>query len=321
MALNIPIKKLNNGTDFPLIGFGTFGGPDAPEAVYHATKSALEMGYRHIDTAYFYETEESIGKAIRESKVPREEIQLTTKLWQTFHKPEHVRPACERSIKELGLDYLDQYLMHWPMAWEFGGYDHDKIYIKDEDNDIKCIDVPVIDTWRAMEQLVKDGLVRTIGVSNFSIPMLEDLLSQCEIPPAINQVEIHPFMPQEELLAYCNSKNITLTAYSPLGNPGFRIGYNSLSILEEPTVLEMAKKYNKSPVQVLLNWGLNRGYAVIPKSVKPDRIKANLEHFKMDAEDIETLIEFGRKKTVRTCDPVYMFGISNDVFKEHQTSV
>ncbi|KAI7867199.1 NADP-dependent oxidoreductase domain-containing protein [Spinellus fusiger] len=179
MAHNIPIKRLNNGTDFQLIGFGTFGGADAPEAVYHVTKFALEIGYRHLDTAYYYKTEDSIGKTIRESKIPREEIYLATKLWQTFHRPEHVCPACERSIKDLR-------------------YDHDKITVKDENNDIKCIDVPVIDTWRAMEQLVKDGLVRTIGVSNFTTPMLEDLLSQYEISPAINQVEIHPFMPQEE---------------------------------------------------------------------------------------------------------------------------
>lgn len=211
-----------------MIGYGTFGGADAPELVYKAAKVALEVGYRHFDTAYlcklFFtkgplehvltrgcldQTEKQLGQAIRESNVPREELFVTTKLWQTFHEPQHVRPACERSLKELGFDYLDMYMLHWPMAWKFHGYEHDKLQVRDKNGHIGCIDVPIIDTWRAMEQLVKDGLVRSIGnvstyifsgdvsltdkliylgVSNFTIPMLEELLKQAEIPPAMNQV-------------------------------------------------------------------------------------------------------------------------------------
>ncbi|KAG0166757.1 hypothetical protein DFQ28_001141 [Apophysomyces sp. BC1034] len=314
---DVPKIKLNSGYELPAIGYGTFGGHDAPEKVYHACRVALKEGYRHFDTAYLYETEEALGTAIRESGVPRNELFITTKLWQTFHKPEHVRPACQRSLDLLGFDYLDQYMVHWPMAWEFHGFDFKDIKVRDENNDIKCIDVPIIDTWRAMEQLVKDGLVRSIGVSNFTIEMLEALLAECEIPPAVNQVEIHPSMPQEDLLAYCKNKDIALTAYSPLGNPGYSQG-GVIKTLDEPVVLQIAEKYNKTPVQVLLNWGVNRGYSVIPKSVTPERIKANQEYFKMDPADIDAITELGREHQVRTCDPAVMFGPSNDIFKEHQ---
>lgn len=134
------------------------------------------------------QTEESLGKAIRESNVPREEVFVTTKLWGTFRKPEHVRPAFERSLKDLQFEYIDMYMLHWPMAWEFHGYEHDKLQVKDENGDLKVLDIPLIDTWREMEKLVKDGLVRNIGVSNCTIPMLEELLKEAEIPPCMNQV-------------------------------------------------------------------------------------------------------------------------------------
>ncbi|KAI8061873.1 NADP-dependent oxidoreductase domain-containing protein [Gilbertella persicaria] len=302
----VPTVKLNSGYDFPLIGFGTFGGHDAPEKVYEATKCALEKGYRHFDTAYCYGTEAVVGKAINESGIPREEIFITTKLWQNFHEPEHVGPVFERSLKNLGLDYVDLYLIHWPFPWKFQGYDLKEL------KPSSLIDVPIIDTWRAMEKLVKEGKARSIGVSNFTIPMLEELLSKCEIPPAVNQVEIHPKLPQEELLAYCNSKNIVLTAYSPLGNPGYRD--NELKTVEEPIVIDIAKKYNKSPQQVLLSWGVNRGFAVIPKSVTPSRIEANLEFFKMEEKEIEAITALGRKDQVRLCDPKNIWGPEHNIF-------
>lgn len=226
----------------------------------------------------------------------REELFITTKLWNTFHEPQHVGPAMDLSLKNLKMDYVDLYLMHWPISWEFKGYEFSQI--GGDSKDMKQTHVPVIDTWRAMEQLVKDGKARSIGVSNFTIPMLEDLLSKCEIPPAVNQVEIHPFLPQEELLAYCKQKNIVLTAYSPLGNPGYRD--NVLKSTEHPVVLEIAKKYNKSAVQVLLNFGVNRGYAVIPKSVTPKYIESNFVYFKMDDSDIEALVALGRERPHRT---------------------
>jgi diketogulonate reductase-like aldo/keto reductase len=178
-------------------------------------------------------TEEALGKAIKESNVDRKDLFITTKLWQHFHEPQHVRPAFDRSLTNLQMDYVDLYMMHWPMSFKFTGYEFDDISMK-PGADNKQTHVPIIDTWREMEKLVKEGLVRSIGVSNFTIPMLEDLLSKCEIPPAVNQVEIHPNLPQEKLLAFCKSKNIALTAYSPIGNPGYR--KKTLKTIDEPLV-------------------------------------------------------------------------------------
>ncbi|OBZ84280.1 Aldehyde reductase 1 [Choanephora cucurbitarum] len=304
---NVPTVKLNSGYDFPLIGYGTFGGHDAVNQVYEASKTALELGYRHFDTAYSYGTEQVLGKAIKESKVPREEVFITTKLWNNFHEPQHVAPVFKRSLENLDVDYIDLYLMHWPFAWPFHGYE-----LEDQKESATVLDVPIIDTWREMEKLVKSGKARSIGVSNFTIPMLEDLLRQCEIPPAVNQIEIHPKLVQEDMLAYCKSKNIVLTAYSPLGNPGYR--NNVLKTVEEPLILDLAKKYNKSPQQILLNWGVNRGYAVIPKSVTPSRIEANLEYFKMDQEDVDAITALGHGDIVRTCDPKKIWGEGNSIF-------
>ncbi|KAI9488666.1 NADP-dependent oxidoreductase domain-containing protein [Zychaea mexicana] len=312
MASNVPIIKLNSGYDFPAIGYGTFGGPHAPEQVYHGTKHALEAGYRHIDTAYVYETEEAVGKAVRESGIDRKDIFITTKLFQTFHEPKHVRPAFDISLKLLGVEYVDLYLMHWPFAWEFHGYSFDDIKgHKDENGHRKRIDVSIVDTYRAMEELVKAGVVKSIGVSNFTIPMLEQILKECDIPPAVNQVEIHPSLPQEELLAWCKEHNIVLTAYSPLGNPGHR---GQPAMMDHPAVLSAAKKYNVSPVQVLLNWGVSRGYTVIPKSVTPERIKANLARIEMDKDDIEAIASIGREHPHRICDPIKIFGPAFNIF-------
>ncbi|KAI9261056.1 NADP-dependent oxidoreductase domain-containing protein [Sporodiniella umbellata] len=291
---SVPKVKLSSGYEFPLIGFGTFGGHDSPEKVYDATKVALEKGYRHIDTAYIYKTEEAVGKAIQESNVDRQDLFVTTKLWQTFHRAEHVGPALDRSLKLLGLDYIDLYLIHWPFAWEFEGYEFDQLNPKEP----KILDLPLAETWKAMEKLVKDGKARSIGVSNFTIPMLKDLLAQCEIPPAVNQVELHPTLPQEELVDFCREHNIVLTAYSPLGNPGYRD--NTYKVLEDPVVLKLAEKYQRTPHQVVLNFGINRGYAVIPKSSTPSRIEDNLVHFGIDPEDIKTLTAIGDKHPLRT---------------------
>jgi diketogulonate reductase-like aldo/keto reductase len=178
-------------------------------------------------------SEEALGNAIKDSTVDRKDVFVTTKLWNDFHEPQHVRPSLEKSLKHLQTDYVDLYLIHWPLSFPFNGYEYsemtNKLPIK-----IKPTHVPTIDTWRAMEKLVKEDVVRSIGVSNFTIPMLEELLSQCEIPPAVNQIETHPNFPQQELLEFCNSKGIKLTAYSPLGNSG--VTKQKLRVLDEPLV-------------------------------------------------------------------------------------
>ncbi|CAO3653594.1 unnamed protein product [Cunninghamella echinulata] len=200
------------------------------------------------------------------------------------------------------------------MAWEFKGYEFKDIGSFRGQQDVKCIDVPIIDTWREMEKLVDEGLVKTIGVSNFTIPMLEDLLKQARIPPAVNEVELHPSLPQQELVDYCAKKNIALIAYSPIGNPGYHKGH--MKITEEPKIIEIAEKYNISTYQLLLNYGVSRNYAVIPKSVTPSRIKANIQYVKIDEEDIKAITEVGLKHPVRTCSPLKMFGPSNNIFNE-----
>ncbi|KAG1472493.1 hypothetical protein G6F56_001504 [Rhizopus delemar] len=306
---SVPSTKLNSGYHLPLIGYGTFGGHDAPEQVYNAAKIALKKGYKHFDTAYSYQTENSLGNAVRESGVPREELFITTKLWQSFHEPQHVRPVLERSLEHLQMEYVDLYLMHWPFAWEFRGYEFADLKL---DGPPKIIDVPIIDTWREMEKLVKDGKTRSIGVSNFTIPMLQDLLSKCEIPPAVNQIELHPCLPQEDMLQFCKENNIILTAFSPLGNPGYR--QNAYNILDDPVVLKIAEKYNKTPVQVLLNYGVNRGYAVIPKSVTESRIEANLVYFEIDSEDVKALADIGKSHPLRTCQPEKIYGPDHNIF-------
>ncbi|KAI8086006.1 NADP-dependent oxidoreductase domain-containing protein [Halteromyces radiatus] len=306
---NIPSVKLNSGYSFPLIGYGTFGGVDAPQQVYEGTKFALKAGYRHIDTAFVYRTEDAVGKAIKESGIPREDIFITTKLTESFHRPEHVQTALELSLKNLGTDYVDLYLIHWPFATEFRGFDFLDKTTREERQKAHRIDVPIIDTWRAMEKLVEKGLVRSIGVSNFTIPLLEDLLSKATIPPAVNQVELHPYLAQSDLVEYSKEKGIVLTGYAPLGNPGMIGKFGAkIELLSQPLILKLAEKYKKEPGQVLLNFGLNRGYAVIPKSTNKSRIESNLVYFKMDQEDIDAIIDLDKEQTIRAFDPVTILG-------------
>ncbi|KAI7872088.1 NADP-dependent oxidoreductase domain-containing protein [Spinellus fusiger] len=316
MSQTMPTFQLNTGHHMPVIGYGTFSGKDNAKAMYLASKEAIKVGYRFFDTAYSYGTEHSLGQAIKDSNVPREEFFINAKLAQSFHEPRYVRPAIEASLKQLGLDYLDMYMIHWPMAWRFTGFEFENLRKKDADNDLKCIDVPLIDTWRAMEQLVKEGLTKTLGVSNFTIPMLKEILSQCEIPPAVLQMEIHPCMVQEEILAFCKENGILCTGYSPLGNPD-KFGKGKVNLFEEPAVVKAAEKYGKTPSQVLINWGVARGYSVIPKSVAVERMKSNIEVFSMDPESVDAITEIGRHHRIRLIDPFVEFGPSNDPFEEH----
>ncbi|ORZ22539.1 NADP-dependent oxidoreductase domain-containing protein [Absidia repens] len=275
MAADIPYSLLDGKYKFPHIGLGTFKGNSGDDEVYEATKKALDIGYRHVDTAYVYQTEAAVGNAIREHpSVSREDVFVVSKLWQTFHQPEH------RS---------------------------------DENNRFKCVDIPVIDTWRAMEKLVENGSVRSIGVSNFTIPMLESLLSQCSIKPSVNEIEVNPSFPQNELVEYCQEHGIVVCAYSPLGNPGFQ--GKELAVVDEPRIIEIAKKYHLSPQQLFLSYGLSRGCVVIPKSVTASRIKDNFHYVRIADEDIKEITEIGLKHKLRTCDPGKMWGPDNDIFQ------
>ncbi|NNU98982.1 aldo/keto reductase [Geobacillus sp. DSP4a] len=244
---------LHNGVKMPWVGLGVYKVKEGEE-VKSAVRTALEIGYRHIDTAAFYENEEGVGQAIRESGIPREQVFVTTKVWNTDQGYETTLKAFDASLKKLGFDYVDLYLVHWPVKGKYK------------------------ETYKALEKLYKDGYVRAIGVSNFQIHHLQDVLADCEIKPMVNQVEYHPRLTQKELLTFCRENGIQLEAWSPLMRG---------EILTEPTIVEIGKKYGKTPAQVVLRWDLQHGVVTIPKSVTPARIKENADIFDFSLTDEE----------------------------------
>lgn len=215
--------------------------------------------------------------------VKREELFITSKLWNTNHRKEHVRNACLHALKELQLEYLDLYLIHWPIAFEFTDYDLNVATPYDENEKLKLDLVPIKETWEAMEALVDEGLVKTIGVSNFSVTGMLDLLSYARIHPAVNQVESHPYLVLTDLLHFMQSKNIVLTAYSPLAR-----GNEPIS---DETVVALGKKYSKTPAQILIRWAIDRGTTVVPKTVNKDRLFENFNvfDFKLTTEEVDAI--------------------------------
>lgn len=240
----IPSIKLNNGVLMPQLGLGVYKTQEGEE-VKNAVRWAIEAGYRHIDTAALYENEKGVGEAIRESGVPREEIFVTTKVWNTDQGYEQTLRAFETSRKKLGFDYVDLYLVHWPGRDKF------------------------IDTYRALEKLLAEGLVRAIGVSNFKEHHLDRLMAETSVVPAVNQVELHPRLRQKALHDYCRAKGIALEAWAPLMK----------GQLDHPVLLRLAEKYGKTPAQVVLRWHIQHGIIVIPKSVRKERIASNAAVF------------------------------------------
>lgn len=252
---------LVNGVQIPKIGFGTWQIPEGGEA-YNSVSHALKVGYTHVDTAQIYGNEVSVGRAIADSDVAREDIFLTTKVWNDKHDYDLAKASIEESLEKLGVDYLDLLLIHWPNpkalrendAWKAGN----------------------AGTWKAMEEAYKAGKVRAIGVSNFMIHHLEALFETAEIKPHVNQVLLAPGCPQEELVAFCRQYDILLEAYSPLGTG---------SIFQNETVKGIADKYGKSVAQVALAWSLQKGFLPLPKSVTPANIEANLDIFDFELTD------------------------------------
>ncbi|KAI0759959.1 Aldo/keto reductase [Trametes elegans] len=262
MAANVPSFTLNTGYKVPSVGIGCWmGSPGGGETVEQMCKTALQAGYRHIDTAYGYGNEEYVGKAIRESGVPRSDIFLVTKLPNQHHHK--VGASFAESLAKLGVDYVDLYLMHWPQA------------ATEANAPVPADASPTfVETWRAMEALLDTGRVRSIGVSNFSVKLLEVLLRETTVVPAANQVECHPCLPSFELKKWCEEKGILLTAYSPLGRPK---EYEGKPIfLQDPDVVDIAQRIGATPGRVALSWGVQRGTAVIPKSENPERIRQNI---------------------------------------------
>lgn len=257
---------LHNGVTIPQLGFGTYLIPN--EQVADAIKHALDAGYRHIDTAQYYKNESGIGEALKASGINREDLFITTKVWNSHHGYEQTLEAFEESLERLKLDYIDLYLVHWPCP-KFDKY---------------------VETYKALETLYKEGKVRAIGVCNFDIEHLERLFAECEIKPMINQVECHPYFQQKEMKRFCREHQIQFESWSPL--------YRGEEVLEEPIIKELAKKHSKTPAQIILRWHLQEGSIVIPKSVHPERIRKNIDvfDFTLSDEDMEWIASLDRNQ-------------------------
>ncbi|MGE6256642.1 aldo/keto reductase [Heyndrickxia sporothermodurans] len=262
MAKNLQdTTTLNNGVKMPWLGLGVFKVEDGNEVI-NSVKAAIKNGYRSIDTAAVYDNETGVGigiqEGLKEAGISREDLFVTSKVWNSDFGYETTLAAFDTSLKKLGLDYLDLYLIHWPVEGKYK------------------------DTWRALETLYKDGKIKAIGVSNFQIHHLEDLIKDAEIKPMINQVEYHPLLSQKELLAYCKDKGIQLEAWSPLAQG---------QLLDHPVLQEIASKYNKSIAQVILRWDLQNGVVTIPKSIKEHRIieNATIFDFELSSDDMERI--------------------------------
>lgn len=280
----------------PAIGLGTWKSEKGK--VGKAIEIALNNGYRHIDCASTYGNEKEVGEAFNkvfsEGKVKREEVWITSKLWNDSHKKEDVIPALKQSLSDLQLEYLDLYLIHWPVAFKPGVASP-----KNDDDYLSLEEAPIIETWKELLKAKEQGLVKHVGVSNFSEKKLNNLMAQTSDDPEVNQVELHPFLQQPQLLDFCQTNDIRLTAFSPLGS-GDRAqqmkAEDEPSLLENETIQKIAEKHNASPAQILIRWHLERGTAVIPKSTSKDHLLSNLQsaEIRLDEDDMKEITKLDR---------------------------
>jgi 2,5-diketo-D-gluconate reductase A len=263
----IPEIMLNNGQKIPQFGFGVF--LVKPAETTEAVMSALDAGYRHIDTAQMYANEKEVGEAIAKSGIDRANLFVTTKLNNDAHRPDDARRAFDESLAALGSDYVDLFLIHWPLPTRYGG--------------------DFVSTWETLQEFYRDGRARSIGTSNFLAHHLRRLHTECEIPPAVNQIEVNPYLTQDELRQFCAEHQIAVEAWSPLARS---------RAISDPTITSIARRVGKTPAQVILRWHIERGDIVFPKSVQPERIRENIDifDFELSGEDVEAISALNRNE-------------------------
>src|SRR5579883_2881565 len=299
---------LPTGDRMPAVGLGLWkvGKPDAAGLVERAAR----VGYRHLDSACDYGNEAEVGTGLRAvlsaGVCRRDEVWVTSKLWNTYHRREHVRPALERSLRDLGLDYLDLYLVHFPIALEFVPFEerYPPEWVRDPaaaPPRMEPVSVPLAETWAGMEDVLQAGLVRNIGVCNYPVSLLRDLLSYAATPPAVLQVELHPYLTQEKLVRFCREAGIAVTAFSPLGAPSYvPLGMAGAdeSVLDQRVVRDAAARLGKTPAQVVLRWGVQRGTAVIPKTSRAERLAENLAvfDFELSADEMRAISSLNQNR-------------------------
>jgi D-xylose reductase len=313
--------EVSGGGKLPSVGLGLWKIETSHTA--EMVRAAIAAGYRHIDAACDYGNERQAGEGIRQALAEgicrREELWVTSKLWNTFHRPEHVRPAIEKSLEDLGLDYLDLYLIHFPISLKYvpiemrypPGWFHDP----DATPPVMIADsVPIAHTWGAMEELQRAGLCKHIGISNFCISLIRDLLSYADIRPSVLQVESHPYLVQEKLMRYCRQEALAVTAFSPLGAGSYvplGMATERDSVLEEPLIQDLASQHGKTAAQIVLRWGVQRGTAVIPKTSRLERLKENLAvfDFALTDEQMQAITALDRHQRFNDpgafCEPAF----------------
>ncbi|XP_015112512.1 aldo-keto reductase family 1 member A1-A [Diachasma alloeum] len=290
-AQAVPKIEISNGHFMPMFGLGTY--LSVAGEVERAVKYAIDIGYRHIDTAFYYKNEKEVGDAIREKikdgTVKREDLFVTTKLWNTAHAEDKVLPTCKKSLENLGLDYMDLYLIHWPVAFQ----ESEELMPRDSNDCLMFSDTDYLETWRGMEECVRQGLARSIGLSNFNSQQIARIMEVATIKPVNNQVEVTVNLNQVPLIEFCKKHGITVTGYSPLGRPGNRRGV--ANSLDSPQILAIAAKYKKTPAQIACRYVYQQGAAPIPKSVTESRIKENIDifDFELTSEEMKTIESAG----------------------------
>lgn len=309
---NQTVFTLNNGVKIPGLGFGTFANEGAVGETYKAVTCALKVGYRHLDCAWFYKNEAEVGEAVRDflkenPSVKRSDLFICTKVWNHLHEPEEVKWSLENSLKNFGLDYIDLFLVHWPIAAE-----KDESYMPKIGADGRYVIKKELTenpepTWRAMEELHKSGKARAIGVSNWTIPGLKKLFQFAKVKPAVNQIEIHPFLPNEELVKFCQENDVLPAAYSPLGSQD-QVPTTGEKVRTNVTLNEVADRSGHTLAQVLLAWGLRRGYTVLPKSSTPSRIESNFQVPNLSDADFEAVNSVAKGRHTRFVNMKDTFG-------------